>query len=106
MPLDIKIAADLAAPTAPPQDIRIRTPDSKAHNMNFNAALPLAALLLFVPGTILRAQDAKSPGESKPEKGQSLQGAWEGVEVGRETEGKCRLTVTGNAIDFKGATEK
>jgi uncharacterized protein (TIGR03067 family) len=39
-----------------------------------------------------------------PEKSK-LQGKWEGVEVGRETEGKCTLTVDGDTIQFQGSNK-
>jgi len=39
-----------------------------------------------------------------PEK-MKLQGKWEGVEVGRESEGKCSLTVDGDTIQFQGANK-
>lgn len=32
-----------------------------------------------------------------------LQGNWEGVEKGKEDDGMCKLTITGNKADFQGA---
>lgn len=44
-------------------------------------------------------------GELKTEPLTVLQGKWEGVEVGREAEGKCTMTVAGNAIHFQGSNK-
>jgi uncharacterized protein (TIGR03067 family) len=33
----------------------------------------------------------------------TLQGTWQGQEIGRPMEGTCRLVISGNALEFRGA---
>jgi len=33
-----------------------------------------------------------------------LQGTWKGYEVGRATDGTCRLVISGNTLDYRGAS--
>ena len=68
--------------------------------MTLKTAISFAALALFVPGAV-HAQAAPStqlPAAAK----QSLQGAWEGPKKGRESDGKYKLTITGDALRYQG----
>lgn len=62
-------------------------------------AIAVAALFMLTPGSWVLAQDALPVA---PEL-QPLQGSWEGVESGREADGKCTLTVSGDTFHFVGA---
>ena len=68
--------------------------------MTIYTAVALAAISIFIPGGLVRAQDAPTPAQSEP-----LQGIWEGVEVGREAAGKCRMTITGASMHFEGSNK-
>ena len=58
-----------------------------------------------MPCALIRAQNASTAAQTATEQSQLLQGSWEGVEVGREAEGKCTMTITGNSIDFQGSNK-
>jgi hypothetical protein len=62
-------------------------------------ALAVTALFLRAPSSWVSAQDVLPVA---PEL-QPLQGSWEGTEKGRETDGKCTLTVSGDTFHFVGA---
>lgn len=68
-------------------------------------AFSLAALSFLMPCMLLRAQDTATPAKPTAEQTQPLQGSWEGVEAGREAEGKCTMTITGNSIHFQGSNK-
>ncbi len=36
----------------------------------------------------------------------ALQGSWSGHEVGRESQGVCHLTISGNQVEFRGADSR
>jgi uncharacterized protein (TIGR03067 family) len=63
----------------------------------------LAIITLLVPGALICAQDASTSTKPTREQTGPLQGTWEGVEAGHENEGKCAVTITGNAMHFQGA---
>jgi len=69
--------------------------------MNIQTASALAALSLLLPCAITNAQEAPQP----KEKSESLQGTWEGAEVGREADGKCLMTIAADSIHFQGANK-
>jgi uncharacterized protein (TIGR03067 family) len=69
--------------------------------MNTKLASGLAALSLLLPCAVNRAQEAAQPAKQS----QLLQGTWEGVEVGREAEGKCSMRITGDSIRFQGVNK-
>lgn len=74
-------------------------------NMNIKTVFAVIALFLWMPCTHICAQDGSTPVQPLTEQSQALQGSWEGVEVGREGEGKCTITITGNSIHFKGSNK-
>jgi uncharacterized protein (TIGR03067 family) len=66
-------------------------------------AVTLALAFLFAATLpAVRAQDKPAAVAADPEL-KLLQGTWEGVEKGKEAQGKCTLTIMDNAISFKGA---
>ena len=71
--------------------------------MTINTALAITALSTLMPCVLIRAQDPSTSSKPTAEQTQPLQGLWEGVEVGREAEGKCTMTITGNSIHFQGS---
>jgi uncharacterized protein (TIGR03067 family) len=73
--------------------------------MNIKAALSFLACLA-AGLSLATAQNANDRAQPVPAETQVLQGTWEGVEAGREAEGKCRMTVTGNTLHFQGVNEK
>jgi uncharacterized protein (TIGR03067 family) len=70
--------------------------------MSIKTALALTALSILMPCALIRAQVASTTSKPTSEQTQPLQGSWEGVEVGREANGKCTMTITGNSIHFQG----
>ena len=64
------------------------------------------AFLIFLTCALIRAQDAPAPAQPAAAQSELLQGAWEGVEVGREALGKATMTITGNTLHFQGAIKE
>lgn len=65
-------------------------------------AIALALTLIFPD---LCAQEAAAPAVQGADQSKVLQGIWEGVEVGREAQGKCTMTITGSSIHFQGGNK-
>ena len=61
------------------------------------------ALLLMAAKPVVFAQDTAAGLAAVDEALKPLQGKWEGIEKGREAQGKCALAIAGKNIDFKGA---
>jgi uncharacterized protein (TIGR03067 family) len=61
-------------------------------------------LLAFVTLALFQGFAPRSAGQSSPEQA-ALQGKWEGVEVGRENDGKCTITIEGTSIYFQGGRQ-
>jgi uncharacterized protein (TIGR03067 family) len=72
-------------------------------NTTIKAVFAITAFSILMPCTLIRGQDASTTAQPATKQSQPLQGSWEGVEVGQEAEGKCRITITGNSIHFQGA---
>lgn len=69
-------------------------------------ALAVTGLSLFTPSRPVLAQDGAVRLRSQPvAESQPLQGSWEGVEVGRESGGKCTITIDGDSIRFQGSNK-
>ncbi len=69
--------------------------------MNVRTALAVMALSILTLCSLLCAQETVAAGGEQ----QELEGKWEGVEVGHETDGKCTMTVSGSSIHFQGANK-
>jgi len=69
--------------------------------MTIKTAFAIASLSMLAMAPILDAQNTApvSQPTSSPE---LLQGIWEGEEVGKESQGKCTMTIVGNTIRFDG----
>jgi uncharacterized protein (TIGR03067 family) len=65
--------------------------------------LALVAFTIVAPIPSSLAQNAAAPAAPALDPAKQLQGAWEGVEKGREDLGKCTLTITDKGIHFQGA---
>ena len=69
-----------------------------------SAAFAVLALSIFAPNLPLHAQDSSATSSADDLK--TLQGAWQGVELGKEGEGQCSLAIEGNVVRFRGANKK
>ncbi len=73
------------------------------------AALLLAASPWPLPAADAPAAPAAKAPDAQPApadpKSVPLQGKWEGVEAGRESDGKCTLTITGQTIHLQAANK-
>ena len=70
------------------------------------AVIAAITLTLLTPHAIVMAQKVATPVQSPADELERLQGTWQGIEVGREGDGKCRMTIAGNSLRFEGATKK
>ena len=59
--------------------------------------------LTSIPGLLNIQAQEKAPTLAADDPLAPLQGNWEGVEKGKEDDGLCKLTITGNKADFQGA---
>ncbi len=67
-------------------------------------AIPTSPTCAQAPGAPPSAPGAPgAPAASAEADLKLLQGNWEGVEKGRETDGKCNLTITDKTVSFVGA---
>ena len=73
--------------------------------MTIQIAFAITAVFLFTPSRLICAQAASTATPTNTANSESLQGTWEGTEVGREAEGKCTMTVAGDLIHFQGANK-
>ncbi len=64
--------------------------------MTVNRVVCIAALFLFVPCALVRAQLAAPPRASQAQ----LQGSWEGVQIGQA--GKYSVAIAGNSLRYEG----
>jgi hypothetical protein len=69
--------------------------------MTLKTAISIAVLAALLPSTLVRAQ-AAPPTQLPAAAKQSLQGAWEGPKKGRESDGRYKLTITGDALRYQG----
>ena len=69
--------------------------------MTIRMALAVTTLSILMPWALV-CTEAASPSPSTAAELQRLQGSWEGVVEGHETEGKVSITITGNALRFQG----
>jgi uncharacterized protein (TIGR03067 family) len=64
-------------------------------------ALAVTTLSILMPWALV-CTEAGSPSPSTATELQRLQGSWEGVLEGHETEGRVSITITGNVLRFRG----
>ena len=64
-------------------------------------ALAVTTLSVLMPWALVCAE-AGSPSPAPAAELQRLQGSWEGVLEGHETEGRVSITITGNTLQFQG----
>ena len=69
--------------------------------MTIKMALAFTPLSILVPWALVCAHAGTLSASTAAEL-QRLQGSWEGVLEGHETEGKVSVTITGNALRFRG----
>jgi uncharacterized protein (TIGR03067 family) len=69
--------------------------------MTIKVAPAVTMFSILMPWALVCAQ-AVTPSPSTAADLQRLQGSWEGVLEGHETEGKVSITITGNSLHFKG----
>jgi hypothetical protein len=69
--------------------------------MTLKTAISIAALVALLPSTLVHAQ-AAPPTQLPTAARQSLQGAWEGPKKGRESDGKYKVTIAGDALRYQG----
>ena len=74
--------------------------------MRIKSAITIAAASILLHCSLVLGEAPSSSNPAIAEQSQLLQGTWEGVEVGREAEGKCTLTITGDSIHFQGSQKE
>ena len=72
--------------------------------MTLKRALVFTVLSLLMPWLLLCLQAGCTPHPSTASELHRLQGTWEGVELGQESQGNISLTITGNSIYFHRGT--
>ena len=71
-------------------------------HMKRHLVLALASLFALAPLPALHADEAPPLTAEQKADLASLQGSWEGTETGHEADGKCTLTISGDAWSFEG----
>ncbi|MEO7318979.1 MAG: hypothetical protein ABIZ56_08330 [Chthoniobacteraceae bacterium] len=67
--------------------------------------LTIAALSVTLPAFAEDKSAPRTEAAGPASELDKLQGSWEGTEAGRDAEGKCTLTITGNALRFQGSNK-
>jgi len=70
--------------------------------MTIKMTLAVMTLSILMPWRLLGTQAAGTTNEPPATALERLQGSWEGVLVGHETEGKISITITGSSLNFQG----
>jgi uncharacterized protein (TIGR03067 family) len=73
--------------------------------MTIKMALAATTLSILMPGGLVCTQAAGPTNQPTVAELQPLQGTWEGVMVGNESNGKITMTITGNALHFHRDTD-
>jgi uncharacterized protein (TIGR03067 family) len=69
--------------------------------MTIKTALAIASLPVLAIAPILHAQSTAQAAQA-PNPSDALQGTWEGEEIGRESQGKWTMTITGDTLRLDG----